>query len=87
MPSVAAISSTVARRRRATLPKCCRSRLFAVLRDAGAVVEQALGDAAFHQELVVAVGEAMRFVADALEHLQRAAVRAAEAAAAGAPGR
>src|SRR4051812_27433068 len=46
--------------------------LFARLRDAGAVVEQALGDATFHEELMVAVGKPMRLVADALEQPQRA---------------
>jgi len=47
--------------------------LLPVLGDAGAIVEKALGDAAFHQELVVAVGKAVGFVANALEHFQGAA--------------
>jgi len=48
--------------------------LFAVLGDAGAIVEEALGDAPFHEQLMVAVGEAMGFIADALEQLEGAAV-------------
>ncbi len=40
--------------------------------DAGAVVEEALGDATLEQELVVAVGPAVGFVADALEEFERA---------------
>src|SRR5262249_21264127 len=47
---------------------------FAVLRDAGAIVEQTFGDAAFHEELMIAVGETVRFVADALKEFQRTAV-------------
>ena len=41
--------------------------LFAVLADAGAIVEDALGDAFFHEELMVAVGKAVGFIANALE--------------------
>ncbi len=40
--------------------------------DAGDVVEDAFADAAFHEELVVAVGPAVGFVADALEEAESA---------------
>ena len=42
--------------------------------DPGAVIEDALLDAPFHEELVVAVREAVRLVADALEQSQGALV-------------
>ena len=73
MPSMAAISSTVALRRRSTEPNGAGG-LLAVLAHAGAIVEDALGDALFHEKLVVAVGEAVRLVADALEQPQCAGV-------------
>ena len=43
--------------------------MLARLADAGTIVEQALGDPAFHQELVVAVGKPVRFVTDPLEQM------------------
>ena len=48
--------------------------LFLGGRDAGAFVEQALAHAAAVEQFVVAVGEAVGLVADALEQLERAAV-------------
>ena len=61
-------------RMRATEPKLAQQELFAVLADAGAVVEDALGDAAFHEQLVVAICKPVRLVADALEQAQRAGI-------------
>jgi hypothetical protein len=49
-------------------------QLFAVLRNSGAFVEEALGDAPFHEELMIAVGKPVRFVANALEELEGSAV-------------
>ena len=54
--------------------KTLEEELFAVLGDAGAIVEEAFGDAPFHEQLVVAVGEAVGFIADALQELEGAAV-------------
>ena len=48
-----------------------QQNLFAVLADAGAIVQDALADAPLHQELVVTIGEPVRLVADALEQTQR----------------
>ena len=42
--------------------------------DSGAVIEDALLDAPFHEELVVAVREAVRLVADTLEEAQGALI-------------
>lgn len=42
--------------------------------DAGAVVEDAFFNAAVEEELVVGVGDAVGFVADALEHAEGAGV-------------
>ena len=45
-------------------------RLIARFTHAGAFVEQTLGDAALHENLVVAIRPAVGFVADALEQFQ-----------------
>ena len=67
MPSVAAISSTLACRRRFTEPKLTQQKIFPVLTHAGTIVENAFADAFLHQQLVIGVGETMRFIANALE--------------------
>ena len=72
---MAAICSTVALRSRLTEPNLRRSRFLRFWTYAGAIVENALADAFFHQELVVGVGEAVRFVPNALQQTQRARVR------------
>ena len=48
--------------------------LLARLGDAGNLVEQTFADAFLEQKAVEAVGEAMRFIADPLEQLERSAI-------------
>src|SRR4051812_45437028 len=54
--------------------KVLQQELFAMSGDARAVVENTLGDTAFHEELVIAIGETMRLIANALEEHERATV-------------
>ena len=70
MPSVAAISSTVALRRRFTEPNRCSNKLFRFWLTPGAIVENAFFDSFFHEQLVICVGEPMRLIADALKQSQ-----------------
>ena len=70
MPSVAAISSTVALRRRFTEPNRCSNKIFPVLAHAWTIVENAFFDSFFHQQLVICVSEPMRLIADALKQSQ-----------------
>ena len=74
IPSVEAISSTVALRRRFTEPNLSQQQILAVLAHARAIVKNAFSDPFFHEQLVICVGEAMRLVANALEQTQGAGV-------------
>ena len=69
MPSVAAISSILARRRRFTEPNR-EQQVFPVLTHARAIVENAFFDSFFHEQLMICVGEPMCFIADALKQSQ-----------------
>src|SRR5687768_9576441 len=53
--------------------KRAQQKLLAVLGNTRAIVENALRDPSFHEELMIRVRETVRFVADALEQPQRAA--------------
>ena len=87
IPSVAAICSTLAFRSRFTEPNLRSKQILAVLAHARAIVENAFADALLHQELVISVGETVRFVANALEQTQRAGIRRQLQAASARPGR
>ena len=70
MPSVDAISSTLALRRRFTEPNRRSNKIFPVLTHARAIVENAFFDSFFHEQLVICVGKPMRLVANALKQTQ-----------------
>ena len=70
MPSVDAISSTLARRRRFTEPNRCSNKTFPILTHARAIVENAFFDSFFHEQLVIRVGKPMRLVSNALKQTQ-----------------
>ena len=48
-----------------------QQQIFPVLTHARTIVENAFADSFFHQQLVIGVGEPMRFIADALKQTQR----------------
>src|SRR6266536_6015961 len=50
--------------------KLSYQQIFPVLTHPGAIVQNALPDALFHEQLMIRVGETMRFVADTLEQTQ-----------------
>ena len=52
--------------------KFSQKQVLPVLTDAGAIVENALSDSFFHQELMIGVCKTVRFVADSLEKAQGA---------------
>ena len=51
-----------------------QEKIFAVLAHAGTIVENALADPFLHQQLVISVGETVRFVANPLQQTQRAGI-------------
>ena len=55
-------------------PKFFQEGFLFGVRHSGAIVEQTLGDSAFHEKLMVAIGKAMRLIANALEHFQGATI-------------
>ena len=52
-----------------------QEQIFPVLAHARTIIENAFADPLLHQQLVIGVGEAMRFIADALKQTQRAGIR------------
>jgi hypothetical protein len=49
-----------------------QQQILSVLTHAGTIVENALADPLLHQQLVIGIREAMRFITDSLEQSQRA---------------
>src|SRR5947207_10545974 len=55
--------------------KFSQQQVLAVLTHTGAIVQNAFADSFFHEQLMIGVGEAMRFVANALEQSQGAGIQ------------
>ena len=72
MPSVAAISSTLALAQSFHRTETPQQNIFSVLTHARAIIQNAFANALLHQELVIGVGESMRFIANTLKQTQRA---------------
>jgi len=54
--------------------KLSQEQILPVLTDTGAIVQNAFADPLFHEQLMISVGEAMCFVANALEQTQSAGI-------------
>jgi hypothetical protein len=52
-----------------------QKKIFPVLTHARAIIQNAFSDSFLHQELVISIREAMRFVANPLQQMQRAGIR------------
>ena len=54
--------------------EAAQEQILPVLAHPGAVIEDALADPFFHQQLMISVGKAVRFIPDALEQTKRARI-------------
>ena len=58
-----------------------QEQVFSVLTHARTIIQNAFADSLLHEQLMIGIGEAMRFVADPLQQPQRARIRRQVAAA------
>jgi hypothetical protein len=52
-----------------------QKKIFSVLTHAWAIIQNAFSDSFLHQQLMIRIREAMRFVANPLQQMQRAGIR------------